>query len=373
MCQISGPDLRACGVGGGVIAEEVSTEREEIDAQVVSRRKHPHAVRRAEIMAAHPEIASLVGNKPVSAIYTVILVALQYALAVLCTKTLSLTLSRSAFASSLLTAPQTTAVTVLVGIVTAYSVGAVIDHSLYVLIHDATHNLVFRSVPLNRLVLCVANIAHVLPSAILFRYYHIQHHIELNKIDKDPDVPASWEARFVGHSTFRKAMWLALFFLFQSVRMLFYAYKVPSGKELLWVAFNWVICILPACGLWWIYGLAPVAWLLFASVSSIGLHPLGARWIQEHYPTQPFQATYSYYGVANRVAFNIGFHNEHHDFPSVPWQNLPAVKKAAPEYYDTLFAYTSYSKLLADFVMERKWSLQSRWDAELAHSKHHPE
>jgi len=354
--------------GGCVRAEVLSTEREEAGAQEASRRKHPHAARRAEIMAAHPEIAALVGNKPQSALYTVALVAVQLALAVLCTNGVSSRLAERV-ARNVLSEAQARALAVVFGASSAYLVGAVVDHALWVLVHDAAHNLVFKSVPLNRLVLCVANIAHVLPSAMLFRYYHIQHHIELNKIDKDPDVPASWEARFVGHSALRKALWLAFFFVFQSLRMLFYAYKVPTGTELLWVALNWVVCLVPAGALHVAYGPAPVLWLLFASVSSIGLHPLGARWIQEHYPTQPFQATYSYYGIANRVAFNIGFHNEHHDFPSIPWQNLPAVKKAAPEYYDTLFAYTSYSKLLADFVTEKRWSLQSRWDAELAHAK----
>ena len=46
---------------------------------------------------------------------------------------------------------------------------------------------------------------------------------------------------------------------------------------------------------------------------------MGARWIQEHYLTHGEQETYSYYGPLNTVAFNVGFHNEHHDFPSVPW------------------------------------------------------
>jgi fatty acid desaturase len=60
---------------------------------------------------------------------------------------------------------------------------------------------------------------------------------------------------------------------------------------------------------------------------SVGLHPLGARWIQEHYLTKGEQETYSYYGVFNKVAFNVGYHNEHHDFPSVPWNKLPQIRK----------------------------------------------
>ena len=36
----------------------------------------------------------------------------------------------------------------------------------------------------------------------------------------------------------------------------------------------------------------------------------------------------------NLIALNIGYHNEHHDFPDVPWSRLPQLKQMAPEYYD---------------------------------------
>ena len=62
--------------------------------------------------------------------------------------------------------------------------------------------------------------------------------------------------------------------------------------------------------------------MLLSFVFSIGLHPVGARWIQEHYLIAPPQETYSYYGPLNKVAFNVGYHNEHHDFSFVPWNNL---------------------------------------------------
>jgi len=325
----------------------LSTEREECSAEITSKRKHPHAQRRSEIMSKHPEIASLVGTNKLSFVYTILLVAFQMYSAVVITKYLSWPFS----------------------LILAYTLAAIIDHSLWVLIHDATHNLVFRSITLNRITLLIANIPHIFPSAMLFRYYHILHHIELNKIDKDPDVPADWEAKFVGNSAFRKGLWLAFFFFFQSLRVLFYAYRVPSGKELLWVGCNWLMCVLPSLFIYKSFGISPILYLTFASICSIGLHPLGARWIQEHYPTHPFQSTYSYYGIANRVAFNIGFHNEHHDFPSIPWSNLPLLKKLAPEYYDTLFAYSSYTQLLFDFILERRWSLLVRWESEMEHLK----
>ncbi len=48
---------------------------------------------------------------------------------------------------------------------------------------------------------------------------------------------------------------------------------------------------------------------------SVGLHPLVAGWIQEHYLIlDKDQETYGYYGSLNKLAFNVCVHNEHHDF-----------------------------------------------------------
>uniref|UniRef100_A0A7S0BUU7 Sphingolipid delta4-desaturase N-terminal domain-containing protein n=2 Tax=Rhodosorus marinus TaxID=101924 RepID=A0A7S0BUU7_9RHOD len=321
--------------------ETLSTEQEEVKREGIQKRTHPHGVRRKEILGRYPEISKFMGYHPTSFVYIVWVVLLQL------------------FAGTFVKNANG-----LVVFLMAYTAGAVCDHALYVLIHDATHNLVFKSTFWNRISLLVANSPHVFPSAILFRFYHIQHHIELNLPEKDPDVPMDWEAKWVGNSSFRKAFWLANFAIFQSVRMLFYTHKVPVGKELKWVIVNWVTNLGFAFGLYQVFGLKYLFYLLISSVFSVGLHPLGARWIAEHYPTQPFQSTYSYYGGGNRVSFNIGFHNEHHDFPSIPWHKLPLLKKLAPEYYDTLFAHPSYTMLLWDFIMNPKWDLLSRFDSE---------
>ena len=84
---------------------------------------------------------------------------------------------------------------------------------------------------------------------------------------------------------------------------------------------------------------------LFASFwfSVGGLHPLGARWLQEHFTADPSQETFDYYGPLNLVALNIGYHNEHHDFPDVPWSRLPRLKRMAPEFYDGLKTHKSWA------------------------------
>lgn len=320
----------------------LSTEAAEAQSYRNKKLKHPHADRRTEILASHPEVASLFGTYRGTAVWSVTLVSFMLVLSVVLTKYLPM------WACILL----------------SYGIGAVVDHALWVLIHDATHNLVFKGTVYNRIVLLICNIPHVFPSSMMFRYYHILHHIELNQAYKDPDVPFEWEANLIGNSPLRKSIWLAFFFIVQALRTAFYTYRIPKGNELPWIACNWVVNVLCAGTLVTFFGWKPLFFLMFASISSIGLHPLGARWIQEHYPTQPFQATYSYYGIANRFAFAIGYHVEHHDFPSVPWNKLATLKATAPEYYNTLFAYTSYSELLKDFIFERKWSLASRFEVE---------
>jgi len=93
---------------------------------------------------------------------------------------------------------------------------------------------------------------------------------------------------------------------------------------------------------------------------SIGLHPVGARWIQEHYTYDFDQETFSYYGPINLVALNMGYHNEHHDLPSIPWNNLPKLRAIAPEFYNNLKYHSSWSRLLFQFIFDRRYSLYSR-------------
>ena len=102
-------------------------------------------------------------------------------------------------------------------------------------------------------------------------------------------------------------------------------------------------------------------YLILSLFFSVGLHPLGARWIQEHYLTHSVeQETYSYYGPINRVCLNMGYHNEHHDLPSIPWNNLPRLKAMAPEFYDTLKFHPSWTRLLFQFIFDKRYTLFSR-------------
>ena len=100
--------------------------------------------------------------------------------------------------------------------------------------------------------------------------------------------------------------------------------------------------------------------MFFSTFFALGLHPLGGRWIQEHYVTKKGQETYSYYGFINKIGFNIGYHNEHHDFLNIPWVHLPKLRKIAPEFYNNLNSYNSLSWVLINFIFNKEMSPFSR-------------
>ena len=56
----------------------------------------------------------------------------------------------------------------------------------------------------------------------------------------------------------------------------------------------------------------------------------------------------------------MGYHNEHHDLPSIPWNNLPKLRALAPEFYDGLKYHPSWSVLLFQFIFDKRYTLFSR-------------
>jgi sphingolipid delta-4 desaturase len=174
----------------------------------------------------------------------------------------------------------------------------------------------------------------------------------------DADLPNKWEAKLINNSFLGKALWLLFYPFFQ-------IFRLSRLREIqtfdIWIVLNFLANAAFTVAIWYFLGWHSLAYLLLSFSFSVGLHPLGARWVQEHYLTHSVeQETYSYYGGLNVVAFNVGFHNEHHDFPSIPWNKLPEIKKTAPEYYDTLFYHKSWTKLFFQFLFDKEISLFNR-------------
>lgn len=240
---------------------------------------------------------------------------------------------------------------------TAYLLGAFADHALFVLIHECAHRLIFKSHAANRLAGIVANMPLIFPSSVSFETYHIKHHSFQGVHDLDGDLPNYWEAKLINNYFIGKVIWLLFYPFFQLFRLSRLKEIQAFNK---WIAINWLVQIAFIGLVIYFMGGKSFVFLALSFFFSVGLHPLGARWIQEHYLTRGEQETYSYYGICNKVAFNVGFHNEHHDFPSVPWNKLPEIREKAPDYYNTLSYHTSWTKLFFRFLFDKEISLFSR-------------
>ena len=294
----------------------------------------PHKERTKQILKAHPEVRNLIGRNPVSAVITILVVTLQFMIAYLL-------------------ADQSWWMTIIV----AFFIGALADHALFVLIHEASHNLIFKNRTLNTIFGIISDLPKVVPSYVSFKSYHLKHHSFQGDYYLDADLASKWEAKLIGNTFIGKALW-ELFFPF------FQAFRTMRLKEIefmnAWVIVNWIIVFAIDALIIIYFGWIAFFYLVFSLVFSIGLHPLGARWIQEHFLVAPPQETYSYYGPLNIPALNVGYHNEHHDFPSVPWNKLPQIRKIAPEFYDTLVYHKSWVKLWLRFLFDPDLSLYSR-------------
>ena len=239
----------------------------------------------------------------------------------------------------------------------AFTFGAFANHGLFVLIHEFTHNMVFKSRLANIWGGIMCDLANGFPSSVSFRKYHLKHHAFQGHHDIDADIASYWEAKMIGSNFIGKSFWFMMFPLFQALRP-------PRLKEIKfqskWVWINLIILIAFDIVLFKVAGPMAFLYLVFSFSFSIGFHPLGARWIQEHYLIAPPQETYSYYGPLNKLAFNVGYHNEHHDFSFVPWVNLPKIREIAPEYYNNLVYHESWTKLFLKFLFDKELSLFSR-------------
>jgi sphingolipid delta-4 desaturase len=297
--------------------------------------REPHVARRKAMIKEIPEIRNLFGRNPWPLAITLVLVAAQLGLA---------------FAVS--NQPW------WIILLAAWGIGAFIDHAFFVIIHECAHNLVFKKSSANQLVGILANVPMIFPSAVGFRNYHLLHHQYQGEEEWDADLAGPTEARLVSNIWWRKALWLLFFPVIEGIVRPTRVKKVLLFER--WALFNILISVGSAALVTYSWGWGAFAYLAFSLFASIGLHPIGARWIQEHYVVREGQETYSYYGPNNWLALNVGFHNEHHDFMMIPWNRLSRLREMAPSYYDDLFYHTSYTKLLARFLFDPKLSLYSR-------------
>ncbi|XP_036173147.1 sphingolipid delta(4)-desaturase/C4-monooxygenase DES2 isoform X2 [Myotis myotis] len=207
----------------------------------------------------------------------------------------------------------------------AYAFGGCVNHSLTLAIHDISHNTAFGTgrAAHNRWFAVFANLPVGVPYAASFKKYHVDHHRYLGGDGLDVDVPTRLEG-WLFCTPARKLLWLVLQPLFYSLRPLCVNPKALTRMEV----FNALVQLAADAAIFALWGLKPVVYLLASTLLGLGLHPISGHFVAEHYMFVKGHETYSYYGPLNWITFNVGYHMEHHDFPSIPGCNLPLVPAA---------------------------------------------
>ncbi|KAI2640247.1 fatty acid desaturase-domain-containing protein [Xylaria nigripes] len=309
--------------------------------------EEPHRTRRLEIIKAHPEVTKLCGPEPLTKYVVLLVVSIQVFCAYL--------LRDAHFFSPYFW-------------LLAYLVGATSNQNLFLAIHEISHNLAFRSPTANRLLAIFANLPIGIPYSASFRPYHLTHHKSLGVDGLDTDLPTALEAVFLD-SILGKAFFCTFQIFFYAIRPMA-VFRVP---------FTWVSALNVATQLSFdavilrFLGVQSMLYFLLSSFLAGSLHPLAGHFIAEHYvystvtPTQkdpangiPLPETYSYYGPLNFLTYNVGLHNEHHDFPAIPWTRLHKLNSIAREFYDELPHHTSWTYVIWRFIFDESVGIRSR-------------
>lgn len=291
-----------------------------------SEEGEPHALRRKEILKKHPEIRDLFGPDIMIMPQVFAVVGFQTCMAYL--------MGTYDIAWGYL-------------VVVAYCIGGFANHNLFLAVHELAHNLAFDNPLYNRLLAFVANYPTILPFAVTFQKYHMEHHRGQGEDGVDTDIPSEAEGKFFTN-TFLKTIWVSCQLFFYAIRPMLVKPKPPG----FWEVANLLSCLAYDLFVYYIAGSKGLWYLALSSILGGGLHPIAGHFISEHYAFEKGYETYSYYGPLNFLVYNVGFHNEHHDFPRVPGSRLSKVKKAAPEYYDNLPFHTSWSGVIWRYITD---------------------
>lgn len=294
----------------------------------------PHYRRRLEILQKHPEVRKLFGYDTRSSIIILVVVVVHFA---------------GAWLLQSVTADLAFVPKALLIVASAYLVGALLSHWCAMFIHESTHNLCARSPLANRLMAMYSNLPMIIPIAMSFRRYHLLHHAYLGIDDRDRDLPAQFEVRFIKNNPILKTLWLLFYLLFYLGRYSVHI-KPPNAWEILNFFIQMTVNVLIVYFLGW----GALVYLFLSTWFGHGPHPIAAHFIHEHYVYHGDQETYSYYGPLNRICFNVGYHYEHHDFMNIPGAKLPELHRVANEYYRDLASHRSWTRVMLEFIFSRQ-------------------
>src|ERR1700744_3192336 len=221
---------------------------------VYSQESEPHRIRTKKILKQFPQMRNLIGKNPATIFAITGLVGIQVVLA---------WFLRDQSWWWVFGA--------------AYFIGAFADHALFVMIHECAHQLLFKGRSANRWAGIFANMPQIFPSSISFERYHIKHHSFQGVHELDADLPNRWEAKLINNSFLGKALWLLFYPLFQ-------IFRLSRLREIqtfdIWIVANLGVQIVFTAAIYYFLGWHALAYLFISFMFSVGLHPLGARWIQ---------------------------------------------------------------------------------------------
>ena len=227
-----------------------------------------------------------------------------------------------------------------------YVWGGVINHSMTLAIHEISHNLAFGHTRpwANRALAIFGNLVLGIPYAVVFKKYHLEHHKYQGDDEMDVDIPSRIEAKLFTN-TFTKLIWVLLQPFFYALRPLFLRPKPLTHLELINFSTQAVFDIILLQTLGW----RSLFYLASGTLLAMGLHPVAGHFISEHYMFKKGYETYSYYGPLNLITFNVGYHNEHHDFPNIPGWRLPQVSRIVKkeQYFSHKMRFQTYRMFIA--------------------------
>ena len=236
-------------------------------------------------------------------------------------------------------------------------VGATANHSLFLAVHEISHGLAFKNLHHNRYIGMLANLPISIAYSVTFKPYHMEHHRYQGADGVDTDIPTPLEAWLITGSATgrvdhacRKAVFMFLNIFAYALRpMLVKPDLVPKDRK---IALNWAIQLSYDAALFAVGGRGALGYLLLSTFFAGSIHPTAGHFLAEHYVVEGNFETYSYYGWLNIFAYNVGYHNEHHDFPNVAWSRLPRVREIAPEFYDHLPRCESWPGLIVKYITD---------------------
>lgn len=241
----------------------------------------------------------------------------------------------------------------------SYVIGATLTQNCFLAIHEITHNLAFKVSQKSRskLLAMLANLPIGIPYSSKFPGYHMEHHRYQGVDGIDTDIPHPAEAWLFDNLGFAGRLFFATF------QILFYAIRPMAVRDQavdFWFALNFIVQFTFDGVVVYNFGMGPIWYLLMSAFFAGSLHPIASHFVAEHYVFLDKVETYSYYGWLNLLTFNVGYHNEHHDFPYVAWDKLPLVREVASKHYDNLPYHRSWPLVLWKFLTMDNMSSYSR-------------